>query len=344
MPYIAIYFTLLFTFFGGIQKQENPISTHNTVSCSNKISDLVFRSFDKGTNWEDISQGLPYKLPITSIVIRNSQLVLGTDNSGVYFCNRTAPNLWKHEDLGDIFPFGSGFFPNDRVLGMYHTQTELYASVYNNGLFKKIPGTPWWQAMFRNFEDKTIYSYLENTDGTMFITTRNGIYKSSDTGHNWKHLYNKGAVFNLLAFNTILVGSSFKGIIHSLDGGETWINSLKDEKSFYKPYILNGRLIALRSGDPKNLTSTNALWEMNLENFCWKDVSKTFLKDEQVFQILDMGEYLFCSHKNGISRSRDGGKTWELVKEKISEDQLMRYELVKSDDIIYAVSIWAAGC
>jgi hypothetical protein len=53
-----------------------------------------------------------------------------------------------------------------------------------------------------------------------------------------------------------------------------------------------------------------------------------------VYNIVEVGEKLFCSHKDGISGSSDNGKTWKLLLPAVDHEI---FHLSVSGNVIYAM-------
>ncbi len=45
----------------------------------------------------------------------------------------------------------------------------------------------------------------------------------------------------------------------------------------------------------------------------WQRLDVGLLPIQSIQDVVQVGKYLFCSHSKGISKSADGGKSWELI-------------------------------
>jgi photosystem II stability/assembly factor-like uncharacterized protein len=72
----------------------------------------------------------------------------------------------------------------------------------------------------------------------------------------------------------------------------------------------------------------------------WQAIDAGLPPSMKISSIIQMGDYFFCGHPNGIYRSRDKGKTWQLILPSI-ENKV--FNLSVSGNVIYAIPS-AGGC
>ncbi len=131
-----------------------------------------------------------------------------------------------------------------------------------------------------NFPSITYATADPENPGTLYASSRNEIWKSSDAGVTWTRIYGfpDGVIVNALAVSprdtgTRYAGTSTMGAFKSNDGGLTWS--------------------AINSGistDPQRPLTVSAIW-----------VAPT------------KPDVLFASTGSGLVRSADGGGTWNTV-------------------------------
>lgn len=72
----------------------------------------------------------------------------------------------------------------------------------------------------------------------------------------------------------------------------------------------------------------------------WQAIDKGIPASLSIASIKQVGKYFFCGHPDGIFRSADNGKSWELLWPSIGE-KVFNLEVV--DGVIYAVAM-DGGC
>ncbi len=307
-------------------------------------SNIVFQSVDGGQSWQDVSAGLPVDLPVIGVFTNGGEVFLGTENG--YFRSNTAadvPPVWEKD-----------FLCSERITAIYPGRNGPYFCSYGSGFYQEIPGTGIWTSLSNTLKDKTVHSVLETRDGTLFVGCDSGIFKSADAGQSWKQVFNKGMILNILESEGALIGGGRSGVLRSTDGGENWISVLNENILAKKTGIIGDRFVTiLGTNDPKQVSPegiTNRLrtsadggktWQRMdqplLPVQCIFDMDKSLSQIKDVYDIVQAGEYLFCSFDTGIFRSADQGKTWEIV-----FPSTAFYNLTVSGKVIYAVV--GGGC
>ena len=305
-------------------------------------TNILFKSEDGGQTWQDVSAGLPKDLPVARVLADGNDIILCTRNA-LYQSNTAAaaPN-WEEELFWDVEM--SNIFPG---------RNGLYISSYGHGLFQKIPGSNVLLPMHNTLKDKTVRSVLETPDGTVFVGCESGLFKSADNGRTWKQVFSESGVNSLAAAEGALVCGTYKGLLRSTDGGEHWDWVLTEDGSAFKTAFHAGCFVTITQGGkawhdgvPNRLrfsTDSGKSWQRMDESLAWarlgcaKDINLAPIQD--IYDIKQAGQYLFCSCNAGIFRSSDGGKNWEPVF--ANKDKRM-FELAVSGNVVYAIPV--VGC
>jgi len=277
----------------------------------------------------------------------DGELFLGT-RDGELFLRNSTNSKWELQEF-------SGTNGVDFINGIYQGNSGIYVTVFQNGFYRRAKGTNIWQPMHGNLEEETVHAVSETPKGTIFVASPKGIFRTTDDGKKWKHVF-AGCWANTLVSNeNLTVASTSFGIIQSTDNGETWSRSFADQGSVYNLSIIQNRFVAIRVAGPSYTAPANTKWLTSSTNppnlvispdggATWQYTYIGLAPDEQMFDIERAGEYLFCTHKNGISRTPDLGKNWELVlPTKNAKDDFMRYNIVSSGHILYAILV-QEGC
>ncbi len=308
---------------------------------------MVFQSVDGGQSWQDVSAGLPADVEIWGLSSVGGEVFLGT-NTGMFRseANSSAP-AWRQEP-----------FLGKRVNEVFPGRNGLYARSIDDGLFQEtLPGSGVWQPVYPALKDKFVHKILENPDGAILVSSNRGIFKSADNGKTWNQVFD-GDVLSLVQSNGVLIGGGYKGVLRSTDAGEHWEIVLNENILAKKTGIIGDRFFAIfGTDDPWKLSPegiTNRLRISSDGGKSWQRIDgdvaplpargkyqmdARLSQARDIYDVEQMGQYLFCSFDTGIFRSADQGKTWEQVFPVKGEGS---FNFVISGRVIYAIK--GGGC
>ncbi len=229
------------------------------------------------------------------------------------------------------------FFMRERITDVFPGHSGVYACIYGKGFFQKLPGTDIWLHMYDGLKDRTVRSILETPNGLIFVGCNNGIFKSADEGQTWKQVFDAGIILNIVASGNALIACGIQGILRSTDGGEHWDWVLSEGGMGIQTALVEGGVAAITYNTE---TETRRIRISTDNGTTWQRIDEGLPPSQLISDIKQVGEYLFCSHPDGIFRSADWGKTWHLMHP--SSNNKM-FNLAVSGQVIYAVLV-AKGC
>nr|WP_295933286.1 exo-alpha-sialidase [uncultured Dyadobacter sp.] len=329
-------FLLLFQFpFSFDQASKIPHSTSLPDSNQKQKRDkfvaanIIFKSEDGGQTWQDISEGLPEHLredgiPRDGFLANDNGIYLRTEN-GMYYSkpNSTAP-FWEKE----ISP--------DNRSSIVPGKTGMLAFNYSGQFLQKVNGAGLWLPIYTDFPGKSVRTIFETGD-TVFIGCDKGLFKSDDSGKNWKRVYDEGWVMKLIESNGVLVATSQRGIIRSIDNGENWDNVINEGGVGIAVERIKGGFAAITCNTE---TETRRVRTSDDGGKTWQPIDANLPASLIIASITEVGKYIFCGHPAGIYRSSDKGKTWQLLLPAI-QDKV--FNLSVSGNTIYAIPR-SGGC
>lgn len=311
-------------------------------------ANIVYRSLDGGQTWQDISEGLPENINVWSVY---------ANGENVYLCSQTG--LYHSMKPPVLESWGREPMLDEQISEVFPGRKGLYASSFGVGFFQQVAGSDLWRPMHNTLKDRHIRFVLDLPDGAVLVACDSGIFKSTDDGETWAHVFDQYMIMSLAAEEGVVVASGVGGLLRSTDNGEHWENVLSEDGRAPKTAFLNGRFFAITRGwgsyeevrnDPEHMA--NRLRVSADKGKTWQRIDQTLAAARlgnavvadlsPVWTINDIkqaGPYLVCSLDTGIFRSSDQGKTWKLV---LPVKSRMSFNLAVSGKVIYAVV--GGGC
>ena len=313
---------------------RGPVVKVNENTVEPGATNLILQSKDGGQTWQDISNSLPeYEQP-EDLFAGESDLYLRVNNLMYHSKSNLKTPVWEKENvLGGSIAFNL---------------SGATAYNYNGQIYQKKPDTGTWLPVYTNFKTQSLRSVFETSEGTVLAGCDYGLYKSTDMGGNWKRVFDKGWVIDLVESNGVLIATSQSGIIRSTDDGENWEVVISDGGVGIDVESIDGGFAAISYS-----TSTESRRiRISLDKGkTWKDIDEGLRPSSSISSIKQMGRYLICGHPDGIFRSSDMGKTWDIVQ--VSNTFSLTgfrsagagkvFKICRSGNVLYAVSV-NAGC
>lgn len=329
---------------GGSCNSANPENT------AKMAANVVFQSNDLGQTWQDISAGLPEAIEVQRVYAEDGEIILIT-GSKMYRTQIGAEGLKWDKALTQSMDM----LQEINISDVFRGKTGLYASSYEKGFFKEIPGTQTWMPLHHALKDKRVRCIMETTDGALYVGVESGLFKSIDGGGSWKKVHDK-CVNSLVAANdaeTVLICGTDEGLRRSVDGGENWDLVLTEDFAAWETKRIEGGIITITEGGHwEDADRSSRLRFSTDEGKTWKRLDEGFAQvpfmydseynpkgTRRIQAIAQSGKHLFCSTNAGVFRSDNMGKSWEMVRPSDGKEVL---ELVVSGNQVYAVQV--IGC
>ncbi|MBL0744636.1 sialidase family protein [Chryseolinea lacunae] len=283
---------------------------------------IVFKSVDGGRTWQDITEGLPNYSGEKGFVIGGGFAT----NNGFYL--RTGDGLFFDKQNSTVPDWTKKILSGNHV-GIFPGKTGLLAFNYDDGqILQATNEKKDWLPVYRNFQPKDVLTFFEADKGTVFIGTNTGLFKLVDAGKAWKQVFSASkGVRKLAESGGVLMGLTQKGIIRSTDNGDHWNLVTTEGDHGIDIQRINGGFAAITESTERRFRVRTS----HDDGITWQTIDAGL--PIHVFNIVEVGGNLFCSHSKGISGSSDNGKTWKLLLPLIDRSI---FTLSVSGNVIYA--------
>jgi photosystem II stability/assembly factor-like uncharacterized protein len=305
--------------------RDNELKTANVYSLAINESCIfagtgsgMFASSDNGMNWQPINNGLnttPSGPPVTSIVIRGTNIFAGTSGDGVYISTNSGLS-WNQINNG----LSVGTYIN--VTSLQINGTNLYATLADGVFLSTNDGASWSKLK----GSPSYSSTLAVIGSSLFVGTEdNGVVLTNDIGTSWKSVNNGLGFTQILSINSngsnLFAGTS-RGIFRSQDNGNNW--------------TLTSSLFALRNVesfaiDDSNIfagTQNNGVFRSTDNGVNWVSVN-TGLTNLFVRALIFKEKTLFAATLGGgVFRSINNGATWTAVNNGLTDTAVLSFEIV----------------
>ncbi len=316
-------------------------ATVNTVEPG--ATNIMYQSIDGGITWQDISQGLPEQTQPADFFAGASELYLRVHDDLYRSKSNLEKPAWEKENA-----------PNSESTSIAFNRSGVMAFNYEGKFFQKTSSGKWLR-VYTNFKKHLVRTVFEASDGTLFIGSDFGLFKSVDKGQSWKNVHNEGWVMDLVESKGVLIGTGQKGIMRSTDYGEHWEWVISEGGVGIAIERIDGGFAAITYNS--NMQSRRIRLSKD-DGKTWTAIDNGLPPSMNISSIKQVGNFLLCGHPDGIFRSSDMGKTWKLVHPGADsaltlsahtrnlfpiDDNRRVYKLFVSNGIAYAV-LRNAGC
>ena len=314
----------------------NPTATNDVKPTATNI---IFQSKDGGQTWQDISQGLPVNEQPEGFFAGESDLYLRVKNEMYRSKANLKTPVWEKEN---------GLDPRSNSIAFNRSGVMAYN--YDGQVYQKISATGNWLPIYTNFKKRQLMrTVFETADGTVFLGYDHGLYKSADRGKSWKHVLNEGWVMDMVESEGVLIATGQNGIMRSTDNGEHWEWVISEGGVGIAIERIDGGFAAISYSS----STLSRRIRISLDKGkTWKAIDEGLQPSLSISSIKQIGPYLICGHPDGILRSSDMGKTWNIVHSSVdknvlqfgkawnvlSTDDRKVFKLYVSGNVVYAVA------
>ncbi|MFZ1750504.1 MAG: sialidase family protein, partial [Saprospiraceae bacterium] len=284
-------------------------------------SNIIFQSTDGGQTWQDISAGLPMHMEADRFFANDNDIFLTSAHGLYHISSANNDQVWKQQTS-----------PGVNIRDIFSTSSGLIGRTNTGATFQKMTNSAMWIPAYSTLGEHSVEYVFESRKGTLFATSRKGIYRSSDQGKSWKHVFDRGWVMEMTESNGVLICANERGILRSTDEGEHWELVISEGGVGIDVQTLEDGFAAISYNDGMKVRRVRMSSDGGQT---WQSIDGGGLEPSlSIASITQVGEYLFCGHPDGIFRSSDQGKSWKLILPSIDKKV---YNLSVSGGVLYAI-------
>ncbi|MEO1260204.1 MAG: hypothetical protein AAFZ15_15520 [Bacteroidota bacterium] len=290
----------------------NPAQKHSVpVKNAEKEFSPLYRSFDYGLTWQSCGQGLPTGTQISFMEMLGNEMVLATDNEGVFISenNRSA---WR--SIGPELP-------NKKINGLHIADGKIYVTVFEAGIYYSSDKGQTWLSLNYDLSDLRLQTILKTTD-RLLVGGDRGIYALKDGGINWKTIYEGPQVLSFNQQEKQIIAGTSQGVLRSADAGANWKWAHQKGAIHYT---------ALRGDKIFAMYVFNELAVSNDWGLSWQEASYGPKERSYVYEVIKVGDYFIMSNNYGVHRSSDG-LHWNLI---YPNEQMIFFDFLVLENVVY---------
>jgi photosystem II stability/assembly factor-like uncharacterized protein len=232
-------------------------------------------------------------------------------------------------------------------------RSGVIAYNYQGQIQRKSSGT-WFPISTYFKQSQPVRTVFETSAGAVFVGCDYGLYKSTDKGRSWRNVLDAGyvVVTDLVESEGVLIGAGRRGILRSKDNGEHWEWVVSEGGLGKVVERIDGGFAAISYAP----STESSRIRISLDSGkTWKAIDEGLPPALFILSIKQMGEYLICGHPDGIFRSSDMGKTWNIVHPSVDKKEFKYssgnpfsdpgkvFKIYVSGNVLYAVAGYP-GC
>ena len=273
-----------------------PTTTHRVEPGA---ANVIYQSRDGGQTWQDISQSLPEREQPEDFFAGESDLYMLVHNVMYRSKSNLKTPVWEKENSLE-----------QRNASIVFNRSGVMAYNYEGQVYQKKSPTGNWLPIYTDFRKYTMRTIVETADGSVFLGSDQGLFKSADKGRNWKQVQHGGWVMDIVEADGVLVATSQGGIIRSTDKGENWESVISEGGVGIAVERIDGGFAAISFS---TRTQSRRIRISLDHGKTWQAIDEQLAPSMNISSIKQVGKYLVVGHPDGIFRSADLGKTWNMV-------------------------------
>ncbi|MEL6867418.1 MAG: hypothetical protein AAFP19_23535, partial [Bacteroidota bacterium] len=273
-----------------------PSAPPTLKSASEEPPAVIYRSTDLGKTWSSFAKGIPEEATLSGIKQDGNKVYVATDYHGI-FSSTDGQNNW--------IPLKSNQLKHLDINCIEADDHKLVIGTLKNGIFvSNDEGTNWTQAKIAN--DKMPIRAFIKSQGDLYAGTDSGIFRSTDMGDTWLHVFGKVQILGFTALNNKLYAASQNGVLLCNVHPSDW-------ESIYEGDALHD--IGNDGEYIYAMTIGQQLLKTNNDGKQWDNAQNGILQPANFYtnELKHVGQDIFSAQWIGIYHSSNHGSSWNKL-------------------------------
>lgn len=254
---------------------------------------------DNGLTW-NLVQNMSTNAFANHVFFSNGKIIMST-NQG----------LFQSFDSGVTWQANNTGITGLQITSFGRNGSYIFAGTDNQGVFRSTLDEENWEPIntgINTFNSLHVSSII-NVNEDIYLGTGDGVYKSTNNGNSWEHIFNPGVSTYALSYdNDVLVtAASGQGIYISQDFGSTWTLTSTvgiTTDTSYKSITISGNTIVVGTANGEVFTSQDlgASWINRSIPGGYNVISELQISNNQIYAATSNG--LYVTNNLGVNWSQ----------------------------------------
>lgn len=271
----------------------------------------LYFSSDHGIGWHAFGAKLPSEVQVSFVIRLEDEILVATDSHGLFM---------SINDRTDWHQIGT-LLPAQKITALFQSNGTIFVGLFEHGIFSSNDLGLSWNPLNYNLPNLRVRAITDLNDG-LFVGTDEGIFRLDRQQKSWVRYFGSVQVNSFNKFEGKIVAGTNMGVLLSNQQGEIW-SWIHQKGAVQNTAIVAGKIAVMcYSGEVY----------MSNEWGSWYELSYSPNRLSYVYEMAELGRYLFMSNNYGIHRSSDMGKSWKHI---FKTEEIVFMDFVVMDQTIY---------